>query len=51
MKSYIYLGITYHKKNGYYYIDGKEQIRFKTQETICDYIEDIESNKVTNVTI
>ena len=39
MMSYIYMGIIYHKKTYYYYIDGID-IKFKTHEIICDYIED-----------
>ena len=40
MKSYIYLGITYHKKTYYYYIDGIN-IKFRTHEKICNYIEEL----------
>jgi hypothetical protein len=39
MKSWKYLGITYHRKTYFYYIDGID-IKFKTHELICNYIED-----------
>ena len=39
MKSYTYLGITYHEKNGFYYIKGVS-MKFKTHELIHDWITD-----------
>jgi hypothetical protein len=33
------MGITYHKKTWFYYMDNVEK-KFKTHELICDYIED-----------
>ena len=39
MKSYIYMGITYHKKTWFYYMDNVKK-KFKNHELICDWIED-----------
>ena len=53
MKSYSYMGYTYHKRTSFYYIDSNKiqsieimnnvpkNMRFKTHEKICDYIEDL----------
>ena len=38
MKSYKYMGITYYKKTGYYYIKDVS-MKFKTHELIRDWIE------------
>ena len=39
MKSYKYMGIIYHKKTWFYYMDDVS-MKFKTHELICDFIED-----------
>ena len=39
MKSYIYMGIIYHKKAWFYYMDNVKK-KFKSHELICDWIED-----------
>lgn len=43
MKSYIYMDIIYHKRTWFYYIEGLD-CKFKTHESICDYIEDYIKN-------
>ena len=43
MKSYIYMDVTYHKRTWFYYIEGLNH-KFKTNEAICDYIEDYIKN-------
>ena len=55
MKSYIYMGVTYHKRTWFYYLDEREdiakynqknkQLKFRTHESICDFIEDINMKK------
>ena len=51
MKSYIYMGVTYHKRTWFYYLDESEdiaknkQLKFRTHESICDFIEDINMKK------
>ena len=37
MKSYEYMGITYHKKTGFYYIKDVS-MKFKTHKLIRDWI-------------
>jgi hypothetical protein len=39
MKSYKYMGIIYHKKTWFYYMNDVS-MKFKTHELICDWIED-----------
>ena len=50
MTSYIYRGVTYHKRTWFYYIDNNKiqsiktmegKLKFKNQESICDYIDDV----------
>ena len=38
MKSYKYMGIIYHKKTGFYYIENVS-MKFKTHKLIKDWIE------------
>ena len=50
MTSYIYRDVTYHKRTWFYYIDNNKfqsiktmegKKKFKNQESICDYIDDV----------
>ena len=55
MKSFIYMGVTYHKRTWFYYLDERQvqsediaknkKLKFRTHESICDYIEDIYTKK------
>tara|TARA_R110002074_G_scaffold299362_5_gene470883 strand:- start:87 stop:257 length:171 start_codon:yes stop_codon:yes gene_type:complete len=50
MKSYLYMGTMYHKRTSFYYLDERrtqskaiadnKKLKFKTHESICDYIDE-----------